>query len=128
MIDALFNSPNYQIARQMMDAKVLRHQAIAANIANAETPGYKRVDVAPTFALQLRSALARGGAAEVRSLEPKLVEDIAAKAVRPDGNNVEVEKELLELGRNNTEFNFLTQIVSSNIRSLRLAITGRNAG
>ncbi len=127
MIDALFSSPNYQIARQMMDAKVLRHQAIAANIANAETPGYKRVDIAPNFAQQLRSALARGGAAEVRSLEPKLVEDLAAKAVRPDGNNVEVEKELLELGRNNSEFNFLAQMVSSDIRSLRVAITGRNA-
>ena len=126
MIDALFNSPNYQIARQMMDATVLRHQAIAANIANAETPGYKRVDVAANFAAQLESALKRGGAAEVRSVEPRLIEDLTAKAVRPDGNNVEIEKELMLLGRNGSDYNFLTQIVSGNLRSLRVAITGRN--
>lgn len=128
MIDALFNSPNYQIARQMMDATVLRHQAIAANIANAETPGYKRVDVAPDFAARLRTAMQRGGASDVRGLQPQLAEDLSAKSVRPDGNNVEIEKELLALGRNSSEYNFLSQLVTSDIRSLRTAITGRNSG
>ncbi len=128
MIDAIFNSQNYQVARQMMDATVLRHQALAANIANAETPGYKRVDVAPNFATQLRTALERGGTAELRNVRPQLIDDITAKAVRPDGNNVEIEKELLALGRNSTEFNFLAQVVSSDIRSLRMAITGRSTG
>ena len=126
MIDAIFSSPNYQVARQMMDATVLRHQAIAANIANAETPGYKRVDVAANFAAQLASALKRGGLEEVRTLQPHIVEDLAAKAVRPDGNNVEIEKELMLLGRNSSEYNFLNQVVSGNLRSLRVAITGRN--
>ncbi len=126
MIDALFSNPNYQIARQMLDSTVLRHQAIAANVANAETPGYKRIDVAANFAAQLQSALQRGGVAELKTVEPHLVEDLAAKAVRPDGNNVEIEKELMLLSRNSSDFNFLTQIVSSDIRSLRTAITGRN--
>lgn len=111
----------------MMDATVLRHQAIAANIANAETPGYKRVDLAPTFSAQLQAAMARGPD-EIQKLQPQLVEDSMAKAVRPDGNNVEVENELTLLGRNSTEYNFLAQVVSSNLRSLRTAITGRNAG
>jgi flagellar basal-body rod protein FlgB len=125
MIDAIFNSPNYQVARQMMDATVLRHQALAANIANAETPGYKRVDVAPNFAMQLRAALERGGAAELRNVQAQIAEDLTSRSVRPDGNNVEIEKELLALGRNSTEFNFLAQIVSNDIRGLRVAITGR---
>ncbi len=128
MIDAIFNSPNYQVARQMMDATVLRQQALAANIANAETPGYKRVDVAPNFAMQLQTALERGGMAELRSVKANVLEDLTAKAVRPDGNNVEIEKELLALGRNSTEFNFLTQVVSHDMRSLRMAISGRSAG
>jgi flagellar basal-body rod protein FlgB len=126
MIDALFSSPNYHIARQMLDATVLRHQAIAANVANAETPGYKRVDVTANFAAQLESALKRGGISELNSVQPHLVEDITAKAVRPDGNNVEIEKELMLLSRNSSDYNFLTQVVSGNIRSLRTAITGRN--
>ena len=127
MIDALFSSQNYQVARQMMDATVLRHQALAANIANAETPGYKRVDIAPNFATQLQSALERGGTEAAGKVHAQLVEDIAAKAVRPDGNNVEIERELLALGKNSTEFNFLAQVVSNDIRSLRVAITGRNS-
>lgn len=126
MIDALFSSQNYQIARQLMDATVLRHQALAANIANAETPGYKRVDLAPTFSAQLQSAMQRG-TGELQKLQPQLVDDTTSKAVRPDGNNVEIEKELMLLGRNSTEYNFLTQVVSTDIRNLRTAITGRNS-
>ena len=126
MIDALFTSQNYQVARQLMDATVLRHQALAANIANAETPGYKRVDLAPTFSAQLQAAIQRG-AGELQKLQPQLIDDTTSKAVRPDGNNVEIEKELMLLGRNSTEYNFLTQVVSTDIRNLRTAITGRNA-
>jgi flagellar basal-body rod protein FlgB len=127
MIDAIFSGQNYQLARQMMDATVLRHQALAANIANAETPGYKRVDVSPAFATQLQAALERGGTAESSKVQAQLVEDAMAKAVRPDGNNVEIEKELLALGKNSTEFNFLSQVVSTDIRNLRMAITGKSA-
>lgn len=127
MIEALFKSQNYQVARQMMDATVLRQQALAANIANAETPGYKRVDLAPSFSDQLQAAIQRGPG-ELQKLQAQLVEDTTAKSMRPDGNNVEVEKELMLLGRNGTEHNFLTQVVSSNLRSLRTAITGRSSG
>ena len=49
------------------------------------------------------------------------------KAVRPDNNNIEMEKELLALGKNSTEFNFLTQVISNDIRSLRMAIVGKNS-
>lgn len=127
MIEALFKSQNYQVARQMMDATVLRQQALAANIANAETPGYKRVDLAPSFSAQLQAAIQRGPG-ELQKLQAQLVEDITTKSMRPDGNNVEVEKELVLLGQNGNEHNFLTQVVSSNLRSLRTAITGRAAG
>lgn len=126
MIDALFRNDNYQVARQLIDASTLRHQAIASNIANAETPGYKRVDLAPNFTTELRRAVENG---EVATHMPTatLAEDLNAKSMRPDGNTVELEKELLELARNSTEHGFLTQVVSSNLRSLRVAITGRNA-
>ena len=126
MIDAIFSSQNYQVARQMMDATVLRHQAIAANIANAETPGYKRVDVAPNFATELQAAISRGPNA-LKEVTPQLVEDLLAKSLRPDGNNVQLENELTLLGKNSSEYNFLSQIVSSNLRGLRMAITGRNS-
>jgi flagellar basal-body rod protein FlgB len=126
MIDALFRSEDYLLARRMLDATVMRHQAIGANLANAETPGYKRVDLAPDFAKQLKAALERGGTSTQVQL-PTLIEDLSARAVRPDGNNVEFEKELLALGQNNVDHAFLTQVISTNLRNLRTAIAGQSS-
>ena len=55
MIDPIFHSDNYQLARKLLDAAVLRQEAVATNVANAETPGFRRLDVAPDFAVQLKS-------------------------------------------------------------------------
>jgi flagellar basal-body rod protein FlgB len=126
MIDPIFQSDNYQLARKLLDAAVLRHEAVATNIANAETPGFRRVDVAPDFAVQLKARVAAGDFAKTAgSIRPQLAEDQTARSVRPDGNTVEMERELMIMNRNAVEYEFLTQIVSNNIKQLKLAITGR---
>lgn len=126
MIDPLFHTDNYQLARKLLDASVLRQEAIATNIANAETPGFRRLDVAPDFATQLKSRLLAGELATTAdTLKPRLTEDAAARSVRPDGNSVEIERELIAMDRNAVEYDFLTQVVSSNIKQLKMAITGR---
>lgn len=126
MVDPIFQSSNYQLARKLLDASVLRQNAIAANIANAETPGYRRVDLAPDFASELRARVSAGaGQDSLFGLTPKLTEDMKARSVRPDGNSVEVERELLEMNRNAVDYDFLTELVSRNIKQLRMAITGR---
>ena len=124
MIEPLFASDNLQIASKLLDAAVLRHEAIAANIANAETPGYRRVDIAPDFATQLKASIARGD--PVSGLQPSLGTDPHAHTVRPDGNSVELEHELLEMNRNSAEHEFLSQVVSFNLKQLKMAISGRS--
>ena len=57
MIEPIFQNDSYQLARKLLDAAVLRQDAIASNIANVETPGYHRMDVAPDFAAQLKARL-----------------------------------------------------------------------
>jgi flagellar basal-body rod protein FlgB len=127
MIDPIFQSDSYQLARKLLDASALRQEAIAANIANAETPGYRRLDLAPDFAAQLKASAARGElAATADTLKPALVEDPHARSVRPDGNTVEIESELLAMNRNSVEYEFLTEVVSRDIKQLKLAITGHN--
>ena len=59
------------------------------------------------------------------SLHPELAEDPTARSVRPDGNTVEVERELLAMNRNAVEYDYLTEVVSGNLKQLKLAITGR---
>lgn len=126
MIDPIFQSDNYQLARKLLDASVLRQEAIATNIANSETPGYRRLDLAPDFAAQLKARVAAGDfAAQAHQIRPQLVEDQTARTVRPDGNTVELERELLLMNRNAVEHEFLTELVSRNLKQLKLAITGR---
>ena len=128
MIDPVFQSDNYQIARKLLDAAALRQEAIAANIANADTPGYHRLDVAPDFSAQLKARLATGELnRNPDGLAPHLAEDTHARTIRPDGNTVEIEHELMAMNRNAVEYEFLTEIVSRNIKQLKVAITGRNA-
>ena len=60
MIEALFSNPNYLTAKKTLDAVALRQEAIANNLANLETPGYKRMDLAPTFEQELERASSAG--------------------------------------------------------------------
>ncbi len=128
MIDPIFQSENYQVARKLLDAAALRQEAIASNIANAETPGYRRLEVSADFAEQLKSRVRAGDLMAAKdTLKPTLVQDPFARSVRPDGNSVEIEKELLAMNKNAVEYEFLTEIVSGNIKQLKMAITGRVA-
>ena len=128
MIEPLANSLNYQIAARLLDGAVIRHEAIATNIANAETPGFRRIDLSPDFARTLRAQIATGkstAVAELRTLRPTLAEDPHARSERADGNNVEIESELMAMSRNHVNHEFLTEMLTRHIKGLKMAITGR---
>ncbi|MBI5766909.1 MAG: flagellar basal body rod protein FlgB [Verrucomicrobia bacterium] len=129
MLDPIFQTDNYQLSRKLLDAAALRHEAIATNIANAETPGFRRLDLAPDFSVQLKARMAAGDFARTSDrLRPVLAEDQTARSIRPDGTTVEIERELLAMNRNAVEFDYLSEVVSNNLKQLRIAITGRNVG
>lgn len=125
MIEALFNQPGYVATKKMMDATALRHEAIASNLANVETPHYKRIDVAPDFQAELRSAMGTNSVAKIASVHPTLAEDATAVAANRDGNTVQLESELLALNQNTVAHTLETQLVTATLLKLRLAITGR---
>ena len=127
MIDGLFNQSGYVGAKKMLDLSALRHEAIASNLANLETPHYRRVDVSPDFATKLQQAVASGDAQQIARLEPSMAPDMNAVASRKDGNTVELESELLKLNQNFMEHQLETQLVTSTLLKLRLAITGRGS-
>lgn len=125
MIDALFNQPGYLAAQRMLDAASARHEAIASNIANLETPNYKRLDVAPSFSSDLKRALTSGDTGQLKSLQPSLAVDASAVSPNRDGNTVNLEQELLALNQNQLMHTLETQLVTGAFLKLRLAITGR---
>jgi len=125
MIDGLFSQTNYIAAKKLLDATVLRHEAIASNLANIETPGYKRLDVAPAFNTELQRALSTGQRDQLAAVQPKLIVDPQAAARGPDGNSVQLESELAHLNQNTLAHALETQMITGSLLRLRLAITGR---
>lgn len=127
MIEALFNQPNYLAAKRTLDAVVLRQEAIANNIANLETPGYRRIDLAPTFEAELEQACASGDPEEINSLKPTLAVDTTAVASSRDGNTVHLQNELMEMNENAVAHSLETELVSGMLQRMQMAITGKNA-
>ena len=110
----------------MLDATALRHEAIASNLANLETPNYKRVDVAATFESQLDQAVASKDPRQIGSVNPELAIDTSAYSGRNDGNTVQLESEMLKLNQNMVEHTLETQLITSSLLRMRLAITGKS--
>lgn len=125
MIDALFSGANYQGVKKMLDATTLRQEAIASNLANIETPHYKRLDVRPTFAAELSQAIGTGSADAVRGVHAKIAVDTTAVAQNRDGNSVQLEKELMHLQKNMVAHHMQTQMITGTLAKLRSAMKTR---
>ena len=127
MVNAIFDQPTYQAAKSMLDVTVLRHEAISSNLANLETPNYKRIDVSPSFQAELKQAVAAGDTDRMAAMKPSLGVDYTATASNRDGNTVQMENELLQMNQNSMEHALETQLVTGSLLRLRLAITGHSA-
>lgn len=113
--------PNLNLLSQILTTAGLRHRVIAQNVANVNTPGYRRLEVA--FEDEMAKALASPtGAAEAR-VQPRIV--VGDGPERVDGNTVDIDREMNDLARNALLFQAAAQILTSRIGSLRTAIAGR---
>lgn len=111
MLDPIGNS-----LERYMDLLSTRQKLAAANIANADTPGYKTRDVA--FASELER-LADGG-------DPEVIE-VEGLKTRNDGNNVSVDREARLLAENALRFSMASNLLRGQLRTVRSAIQeGRN--
>ncbi|MBI5386392.1 MAG: flagellar basal body rod protein FlgB [Verrucomicrobia bacterium] len=125
MIDGIFSQPTYLVAKKMLDAAVVRQDALASNIANLEKPGYKRVDLAPSFNQQLQRATANRDIERIKGLRPTISVDSTAQALSLDGNTVSLENEMTQAQQNLIQHSLSTQLITGSLLRLRLAITGR---
>ena len=127
MVASLFNSDNYTAVKKMMDVTALRHAAIASNLANVSTPGYKRVDMSKSFEEELRASIKARNADQIADTRPRTEVDTLTPSTRADGNNVQIDSELMGLTKNTMNFSVLTDFASGSLKQLRHAITGRSA-
>ena len=124
MIEALFESKNYQASKKLMDMTVLRQEAIAANLANAQTPGYKRIDVDGDFESAFKDALQAGRSDQIQRMDAKLAVDKAAPVNDATGNTVDIEKEMVHLSENQIQHQLETRMIGGRLARLRMAIKG----
>ena len=108
------------------DASWLRQQAISNNIANYDTPGYKRQDVDFEGALKQAIQSARGTTMDAKinhlrkgSLDVSTYIDHGDFSYRMDGNNVDVEQEQVELAANSVKYQALMQSVNQEFTNLQ---------
>jgi flagellar basal-body rod protein FlgB len=125
MIESLFSNPTYAASKVLLDATAARHEALAANIANVETPGYKRVDLSKGFSESFAAHLRSGETANMP--QATIEEDPDAQTASQNGNNVQLDKELMEVSANSLQYDTLTEFVSGSLKQLQMAITGRSS-
>lgn len=118
----LLSNRTFQVLHKAMDAASLRQKVIAHNIANINTPGYKRAYV--SFEESLQKALAGGkGLAEVT---PQVKRD-RSTSNRWDGNNVNLEAEMAQLAMNTINYNLAVNRLNGKLNMLSYIINGGRA-
>ena len=116
-----------------------RNTALANNIANAETPGYQRVDVSFEAALAdavesdrakmrhdsvLPDLSGTGSADEVADFAPS-VRSVGTTTMRVDGSNVDADDEMAQLSANQLAHQTVVSLLDKRFAQFRTAILGR---
>lgn len=115
------------LLHRAMDVSTLRYQVTANNLANAEVPNYKRVEV--NFESELKRALdaeknagesfvmkttdprhiPSEGPKDYRTIEPRRVRDYLT-TTKANGNNVDAETEAMNVLKTQLNYQLLTQL------------------
>lgn len=122
VLSALHTQMNYLNERQSV---------ISQNLANADTPGYKAKDLAPINPLRAGSTASRlamvttspmhmGG--KTKPIEFKSVREDDAYDTSPDGNNVDIEQQMVKMSQTDLEYQKTVGITRQFNGLLRTAI------
>ncbi len=115
-------SDSLNLLSKIMDCTAVRQRVLANNLANANTPNYKRMDV--EFKGTLEAAMKSQGVDRVNEAKPTIYEDLQSPA-RGDGNNVSLQTEMSEMTENALLYQFAGKGVTYNLDMLRKAIKGQ---
>ncbi|MFO8063158.1 MAG: flagellar basal body rod protein FlgB [Spirochaetota bacterium] len=127
------------VLQRSMDVSLLRQDVISNNIANSDTPNFKRSEV--NFETALKDALESEQRAErsfpaamtnerhipfdrsvdYRNVEPRRVLDYQTTS-KNNGNNVDIEQESMELLNNQLLYTLMTDSVRSEFQRLNLVL------
>jgi flagellar basal-body rod protein FlgB len=149
MIPSLLNSTTIPLLEQVVNFTEARHGVLAGNIANMDTPGYHTRDLSvDQFQENLKEAVATqsaaanatsatdrygslpsfGGTKPAPDLDPyRKVKSSLKDILYHDNSDVSMEQQVNEIVKNQTEHNLAIDILTSQLRLLRAAITEKTA-
>ena len=115
-----------RVLETAMQAQSVRRDVVLNNIANVDTPGYKRKVVAFEESLKDSLRRARPGEkldlSEVRTSIRQINKDLK---YRLDGNNVDIEVEMIDLYETAVRYDVLANSVMNNYRRINLVFALR---
>ena len=137
MLEQIFNSSNFNYLPRAMTAASIRQEVIANNLANVNTPNYKKsvVEFEELLAREIYGEEPDGKLKLVRThdkhlppedlpfhAEPKIVEDNST-TMRVDDNNVDIDIEMASLAKNQLYYNAIVTEFGGHVSRLKNAIT-----
>ena len=135
----LFADKTPKILKKALDLQSERQLLISSNISNMDTPGYQAKDI--DFKGALRAALGAGEGLGMKTTHRRhigpgsvKIEELSAEVIRePDaaksnGNNVNIDKEMMKLAENQIAYNASIQMLSRRSSIIRSAITENAQG
>ena len=126
------NAFNYiNVLDKAADASWTRETILANNIANVNTPGYKRQDL--DFESLLKKEMGRSRSVSfdekikslngnMNDLNPIIYKDHSGYSYRLDGNNVDIDTENVELASEQIKYQTLTSSIDSLFSRMNTAI------
>ncbi len=119
----LFTKANLEKA---LDAAWLRNEVISNNIANVDTPGYKRktVKFEEFLDAEMKTSRIQSGQTRLNGSSALVSEDLTSLSYREDGNNVDVEREMSDLAMNTLRYYTLIQKMNGDFQKLNSVIKG----
>ncbi|MDD4601693.1 Flagellar basal body rod protein FlgB [bioreactor metagenome] len=131
MLRALLANPQLSVLEQGINASSLRHKVVSNNIANVNTPGFKKSEVVFEDLLQeelkttgLPLARTKGNhlSGQVSQGSKPFINTINSTSFRADDNNVDIDVEMANLAKNNIYYNALVNQLSKHFTNIKSAI------
>lgn len=128
------NTPIINILEKSLNASSLRQKVLTNNIANVDTPEFKRSDVDFNKVLgeaighvegELPLKITSERHLQKSALNSNVVVEDQSTAYRTDGNNVDIDKEMVNVAENGIYYNSVTRAISAQLSHLRTVITQR---
>ena len=112
-----------------------KQAVLAENVANANTPGYKQLDVTPlSFGDAMKQANVGMTVTDPRHIVPASMAGVNAKtfqskdtAVSLSGNSVDIEQQMTEVSKTSVDYQTMTAVYHKMLALMKISIKG-NAG